>query len=245
MTYIQPIILTVAGQPEILSQIVAFLTLSEVAKLFPVIQQRQPQRDVVVRTTLTFRPKELLLKEIIKRGLVRQDDEKINFSESIFKSLLIPSIAYGVTWETMCNLYRLVQSIPLDCNGTKEKFRLKTVGTRIRIGRSSARFKNYGMKIALPYHRCHVYGCDKIVFRRNNCLNVFHRFSMAYHCSLEEEDEGLCWDCGGELSFCDRCDDEYCLECGGDYCEDCEVFFCSHCECNCEEEKEEEFGLID
>ena len=68
---------------------------------------------------------------------------------------------------------------------------------------------------------------------------------MAYHCSLEEEDEGLCWDCGGELSFCDRCDDEYCLECGGDYCEDCEVFFCSHCECNCEEEKEEEFGLID
>ena len=52
-TYTEPMFLKVAEQQEILSQIVEYLSLSDVGKLFQVIQQRQPQRDVVVRTKLT------------------------------------------------------------------------------------------------------------------------------------------------------------------------------------------------
>ena len=261
--YTEPIFLKVAGQQEILSQIVDYLMLSDVGKLFSVIQQRQPQRDVVVRTKLTFRPTESLLEGVVFLGLLRlEGDELILPSKSILKSLVIVDIAYGVSWEKMCNLFRFVRSFPLEiCNGTKEKIRLKNLDTRVRILGTVATFHNNGMNITLPFRRCLADKddgqCKKISFRSNKCeinKNPFHRFVMATHCRYherqlgcglcleeeeeeEEDDENECLNCGGEYSLCEHCDEIFCLECDGNFCDVCHDFFCSNCECDCEVEE--------
>ena len=254
--------LEIAGQQEILSQIVHYLNLSDVGNLFSVI-----------RTEFTFRPTKALRKQIVLKGLIREKKyvtyEKINCSKAILKSLLIPKLADGVTWGKMRDLNRLMQSIPMDCERRNGTVRLQPAGTLVRIDSDSgtAKFKNYGIKIALPYRCCvaeDVEGvpCDRIVFRRNNCRNHIHRRETASHCSvhehrlgcvlcLEEEEEeeddeeddevedgDICTNCGtfyAEIFHCDQCGDMACDACGSFIsCDTCAELSCENCQEYCD-----------
>lgn len=248
--FTEPLLLKVAGQQEILSQIVEYLSLAEIGKLFSVVLKRQPKRDVFVRSSPTFRPTESLLKAIVKRGLIRQEDETINFSEKIYETLFIPHIASGVDWEKMHNLYQFIQWIPLD----KES---ETFGNLLT-------FKKFGMKIAVPCRRCcakqNGKKCDKLVLRRNKCLFRSHQYFVAHHCRFHENkfgcgrclEEGLsededydpeahcgCPDCGQNdpdyIGNCCICGENFCMDwgCGGNYCTTCEDMHCNDCLSGC------------
>ena len=218
----------------------------------------------MLKSLLLKSPTESLLKGIIKRGLVRKGKERINLPKKSFKNLFIPALAYGVSWETICNLNRFVQSIPLDTEEKKGSIRLEPLRTRMIISRSSisAKFRKFGMKIGLPCRRCTgkkgSVQCNKVVFRRNKCEDRSHRCVVAHHCRYherqlgcglcfeeeeEEDEEMVCWDCGEELVMCDSCTDFFCMDCDdGNFCDSCEELFCSddYCGCSCEASDDDE-----